>query len=285
MVEAGSACAGARSATMGNVGFVSLHRGPLRRRLARVAWFLVASTALACGHEWDPFDPRLGEPAGTASSGATGGGGASSSSGPSSSSAGAATPSGGSGGAGAGTASSAGGAPTTCGNGTIESTEECDDGNDTTGDGCASCTVECSGAGEVEDPATHHCYRFTASIAWDAAVTECAAWGGHLSSITSEAELDFVRLHIQQRTWIGGNELRNERTWAWDNGEPWSFAPWNDGEPNDGGGNAGGGPPYDEDCVELYDNPSDRAPYGFADFNCPEPHVSLCERWPAGTLP
>ncbi|MEJ7729979.1 MAG: lectin-like protein [Polyangiaceae bacterium] len=263
-----------------------------RRTVWTASFFGAASTAVACGHDWDPFDPRLDGTASAPSTGSTGGGVSASSGGNATSSgAGAGTASagsGGSGGNGASGATSSGGSggsvdPRVCGNGTIEAPEECDDGNDATGDGCAACLVECSGAGEVEDPATHHCYRFAGEQSWDNALADCTQWGGHLAAVTSDAEIAFVRPHLEERTWIGGNEKAKEGQWIWQNGEPWAYAPWNVGEPNNGGNNTGGGPPDDEDCLELYDNANDIAPYGFADSDCPAAHVALCERWPAGT--
>jgi cysteine-rich repeat protein len=295
IVERGSARQGARrgplpaaplSASLSTMARLYPRAVAGRRRALRVAWFFVAaSTSLACGHDWDPFDPRLEDAASTASSGSTGGGVSVSSGGSASSSSSASTASGGSGGGGAASSGGSGGIvdPPVCGNGVIESAEECDDENDATGDGCAACLVECSARSEVEDPATHHCYRFTVSQSWDNALADCTQWGGHLAAITSLAEIAFVRTHLKERTWIGGSEKATEGTWVWQTGEPWAYAPWNVGEPNNGGANAGGGPPDDEDCLELYDNVNDIAPYGFADSNCPSGHVALCERWPVGT--
>jgi cysteine-rich repeat protein len=265
------------------MALVQLHPGAGRRWAARAAWCFAATTPLACGHEWDPFDPRLGDAASTGASASAGGAGVSASSASSSSTSSSAGGSGGNGGSMVTSSGGSGGVvdPPVCGNDTIERGEECDDGNVASGDGCVACMVECTASGEVEDPDTHHCYRFTLSQSWDKALTDCTGWGGHLAAITSDAEIAFVRLHITERTWIGGNEKAVEGTWVWENGEPWSYAPWNAGEPNDGGG-VGGGPPDDEDCLELYDA-NDIAPYGFADSNCPANHVALCERWPAGT--
>jgi cysteine-rich repeat protein len=260
-------------------------REPCRRRSAR-AWRLAAVVGAAvvgvvlslpsCTHAWDDFDPRLsGDGVGI---GGTGGAGAGSSGG-------------GGPGPGGSTASSssggAGGAPPMCGNGVIEAGEQCDDDNDLTGDGCADCAVECSGPDEVLDPTTFHCYLFGPSLTWQASVDACIGWGGHLAAITDEDELAFVRTHVTEQIWLGASELAEEDVWVWVSGEPWAYTAWLTGEPNEGSGpsgagGAGGGVPYEEDCLELWDEVGAAEGFGFADDGCAHVQPALCERWPAG---
>lgn len=63
----------------------------------------------------------------------------------------------------------------------------------------------------------------------------CQEKGGHLVTITSKAENDFLNKQAQQhgkRFWIGGNDVTLEGEYAWITGEPWNFTAWKRGEPN-----------------------------------------------------
>lgn len=262
-------------------------RGP-GLRLAVGAPHLAAAGAAAllaaalwlpsCSHAWDDFDPRLKED-GVGIGGAGGSGGAASSGGggpgPTSTTSSSAS----AGGGGAGSA--------TCGDGIVDGAEQCDDENGVAGDGCDACQVECDGSDHFLDLRTLHCYRFAPAATWQASVQACEAWGGHLSAITDAAEMAFVLEHVTEQTWIGASELDVEDTWVWVSGEPWDYTPWLMNEPNEGGnqggGGAGGGVPYEEDCLELYDEVGAVEGFGFADDGCGHEQQALCERWPAGS--
>lgn len=67
---------------------------------------------------------------------------------------------------------------------------------------------------------------------------------GHLVSITSQQENDFLRdnLSIPPRSWIGGfqppdmpSSLEPDGGWQWVTGEQWIYTNWDPAEPNDGG--------------------------------------------------
>ncbi|MEJ7729980.1 MAG: lectin-like protein [Polyangiaceae bacterium] len=259
-------------------------REPSRRLAARARSFIVgagvgvAAAALcvpSCTHGWDELDPRLtGEGVGIGGTGGTGGAGSSAGGGPG--------PGGSSASASASSGGGAGGGRPLCGNGFIEAGEECDDENAVTGDGCDDCAVECSAQGEIVDPTTFHCYLFGPSLTWQASVDACADWGGHLAAVTDDDELAFVLSQVTQQIWLGASELAQEDVWVWVSGEPWAYAPWLTGEPNEGSGGAGGGLPYDEDCLELFDEAGAVEGYGFADDGCAHEQPALCERWPAG---
>ena len=110
-----------------------------------------------------------------------------------------------------------------------------------------------------------------------------ASAGRALAAVTDEDELAFVISQVAQQIWLGASELDEEDVWVWVSGEPWAYAPWLTGEPNEGGNQgAGGGVPYDEDCLELYDETGAAEGYGFADDGCAHEQPPLCERWPAG---
>jgi hypothetical protein len=114
-----------------------------------------------------------------------------------------------------------------------------------------------------EDPATHHCYQQISADEWNHLVTACEPTGGYLASITSKSELDLVVQHEGTPVWIGGNIP--EASFAWANGEPWSFAPWVLGSP--------GGPKGNRRCVSLHSMPS-----GFSLDDCGSKMPGLCER-------
>lgn len=122
-----------------------------------------------------------------------------------------------------------------CGDGILDAGETCDDGNDMTGDGCAACDIECA-ADSIQDPVSGHCYRlFTAASNQPNAEANCQAWGGapglgHLASIGSQSENDFVAPLVAADTWIGADDFGG--AFAWIDGTPYSFENWQLGEPN-----------------------------------------------------
>ncbi len=83
---------------------------------------------------------------------------------------------------------------------------------------------------------------------WPEAKQVATDFGGHLATITNQAEYDLARqlssLGQNQVCWLGGQADKPGGTWSWVTGEPWKFthwAKWKDGrtEPNgtDGKGN------------------------------------------------
>ena len=64
---------------------------------------------------------------------------------------------------------------------------------------------------------------------------------GHLATITSQAELDFVAASFDldadfNQAWLGGWQepgMAPTEGWHWVTGEPWDFTNWAPGEPND----------------------------------------------------
>ena len=74
--------------------------------------------------------------------------------------------------------------------------------------------------------------------------------GGHLASIKSREELQFIQQQIcGQPAWIGavrhgsGNGP-GAANWRWSDGTQWEFTNWAGGEPNNAGGR--------EDRVQMY---------------------------------
>lgn len=67
-------------------------------------------------------------------------------------------------------------------------------------------------------------YAFIPSgpIGWNEAKEQCEKMGGHLATIASAAESDFVQsLAPEKRAWLGGKLTGAQ--WAWVDGSPWEF--------------------------------------------------------------
>lgn len=107
---------------------------------------------------------------------------------------------------------------------------------------CPDRLVECP-AGR-RSPDGLHCY-FPGPAAlgtYDEARLGCATRGGHLPTVTSEAERAFLWLHwggaAPAWLWLGGTDAGHEGTWRWDWSErvtpeePWVFDAWGLGQPD-----------------------------------------------------
>lgn len=76
-----------------------------------------------------------------------------------------------------------------------------------------------------------NCYEVHGSAeVWDMGSGVCTNWGGHLVTITSDAENSYVD-SISDNSWIGLTDKGNEGSWAWVNGEGVSFNKWRWDEP------------------------------------------------------
>ncbi len=105
-----------------------------------------------------------------------------------------------------------------------------------------------------------HCYFPVGPTNWNNARTICAGRSAHLVTITSAAEEAFVEtLRPGADRWIGFR--RTGAMFEWITGEAASYTKWATGEPNGSG-----------ECARL------RADNAWADQNCVQSEVALCER-------
>lgn len=92
------------------------------------------------------------------------------------------------------------------------------------------------------DPKTGNRYALAPATTWTAAEALAQSVGGHLASIGSQAENDFILATfgafggVDRRLWIGFTDRDAEGQWAWSDGSEAAFTNWNDGEPNNSGG-------------------------------------------------
>lgn len=80
----------------------------------------------------------------------------------------------------------------------------------------------------------HSYYRSTGSMTWTSAKQACINMGGHLVTITSAAENNFV-FNTWPSGWIGFTDEAVEGQWRWVTGESVTYTNWNGGEPNNAG--------------------------------------------------
>lgn len=92
-----------------------------------------------------------------------------------------------------------------------------------------------------------HYYRYYATqMSWEEARIFCEQRGGHLVTITSGAENEFVSsLFSCESIWLGGNDVSIEGQFIWYTNEKFSYSNWGSGEPNDG--KSGG-----QDYIHMY---------------------------------
>jgi len=87
------------------------------------------------------------------------------------------------------------------------------------------------------------------SIPWEEAREYCISQGGHLATVTSQEEHDFVSTMddgMVHEVWIGGYR-DSSFVWYWVTDEEWDYTNWQDGEPNNSSNVVG-----NEYCVALW---------------------------------
>jgi hypothetical protein len=83
-----------------------------------------------------------------------------------------------------------------------------------------------------------HRYQFSPEkLTWEEAKAKAAAAGGHLATIASKEENQWVwetfvaKLPGTVSLWLGGTKDNPTQTWTWINGEPFTFTAWGEKEP------------------------------------------------------
>jgi hypothetical protein len=84
-----------------------------------------------------------------------------------------------------------------------------------------------------------HYKAFFERLTWHQAEEVCQTLGGHLASVHSKEENDFIQgLRQDRMTWFGGTDYEKGKVgnWRWTDGSPFKFQNWSPGEPNNAGG-------------------------------------------------
>uniref|UniRef100_M4A2Y4 C-type lectin domain-containing protein n=1 Tax=Xiphophorus maculatus TaxID=8083 RepID=M4A2Y4_XIPMA len=86
-------------------------------------------------------------------------------------------------------------------------------------------------------------------MSWAKAERLCLSLDGHLASMRSTNEYNFIRELIvtesgrDTQTWVGGFDSAEEGTWMWSDGSKFMFHHWGLGEPSNSGGN--------QNCMDI----------------------------------
>ena len=111
--------------------------------------------------------------------------------------------------------------------------------------------------GVLQSPVNGHWYkRYSEVVTWQQARAHAAALGGHLATVTSAAEDQWIAANLSPgAAWLGATDEAKEGTWAWVTGEPWAYANWQPGQPDDDGG-SGDYLEYQAGSAKWYDAPA-----------------------------
>ncbi|MCP3920877.1 MAG: hypothetical protein GY711_35565 [bacterium] len=93
-----------------------------------------------------------------------------------------------------------------------------------------------NGAQWAQSPVNAHWYKRTGRMDWLEAELLANSWGGHLATIRSAAENDWLRTTFGWvDSFVGYTDVHNEGTWVWTSGEPSPYTNWRPGEPDNVG--------------------------------------------------
>jgi hypothetical protein len=96
-------------------------------------------------------------------------------------------------------------------------------------------------AGPIVNPANGHFYYLLSNNTWEASEAEAVTLGGHLATIRSQAENDWVFNTFstysggRRDLWIGLNDLSSAGTFVWVSGESSGYTNWGSGQPDNAG--------------------------------------------------
>jgi hypothetical protein len=107
------------------------------------------------------------------------------------------------------------------------------------------------------------------AVTWAQAQQVCRSQATELATITDATELTIVtNTFTAYEMWIGLNDLANEGTLVWADGDSSTYRAWAPGEPNNSGGN--------EDCVQMVHDYSFGVSWN--DNRCDKNTKFLCEQ-------
>jgi hypothetical protein len=95
--------------------------------------------------------------------------------------------------------------------------------------------------GPVTNPANGHTYYLLFNSSWTDSENQAVGFGGHLATIRSAAENEWVRANVVnfdnsgRGGWIGLTDQAAEGDFVWISGEPVTYTNWSPGEPNNAG--------------------------------------------------
>ena len=113
----------------------------------------------------------------------------------------------------------------------------------------------------------------TSTRTWTASEAVCTAWGGHLATVNSRTEHDWINTQrgtlglVGYYMWIGYTDATTEGTWRWISGSSSTFTGWSGSEPNNGLGTV------EEDCAAFRNDLA-----GWYDASCANTNMAICER-------
>lgn len=75
------------------------------------------------------------------------------------------------------------------------------------------------------------------SMEWDEAEEQCESMGGHLVTITTSGEQNFINSLELNCTdyWMGATDADEEGEWKWLTGETWQYENWHEDQPDNAG--------------------------------------------------
>jgi hypothetical protein len=120
------------------------------------------------------------------------------------------------------------------------------------------------------------CYEFFAQlVAWPVAEQACVGWGGHLASVSSEAEDTFLASWPQELgvpagngagLWLGASDTAGDGAFQWTDASAFTFPGWGAAQPDNG--------PTVADCVEKRNDGA----AAWHDRHCTDQLVYVCEK-------
>ena len=123
------------------------------------------------------------------------------------------------------------------------------------------------------------CYKFNLEEKdWDEAENTCNQENGHLTSVLSNEEVNFIRC-LQDpaaihKTWIGAKRIGNG--FEWSDGKGFEFENWRTGQPNNQGGQ--------ENCIEVDSDPGQSSHDQWNDVPCSNKRNFVCKKNPVGGM-